>query len=333
MTSENQKDVTISIIVPVYRVEAYLESCVRSILAQTFSDFELLLVDDGSPDRCPELCEELAKEDLRIKVIHQENQGQAAARNNALAYTSGEWICYVDSDDAVHPELLESLLLEARKSGARIVGCDRVEAESPPKDFFAHREPSFIQIQVDEDALEELYRVDSPAYWCVWGKLIAREIVCKLQLTPGRFYEDNAIMCQWLVEAGQISVTGEPMYFYRINSSGTTKSAFSLKRTDFLWALQEQLQFYRKLKYHRMEAVIATGFLTNSHWLYYPVRDELHNLEKARKIRRDAAAVYRKYRKKLLLPQKKQDEYRDWLSLFVRGRRKAKALIKKVVHR
>ena len=104
----------ISIIVPVYKAEDYLHQCVDSILSQTFNDFELILVNDGSPDNCGRLCEEYREKDSRIRVIHQENQGQSAARNNALPLTPGRWLCSVDSDDAIHPRMLE-LLAECRR--------------------------------------------------------------------------------------------------------------------------------------------------------------------------------------------------------------------------
>ena len=99
----------ISVIVPVYKAEAYLHACIDSILSQTFSGFELILVDDGSPDGCGAICDDYAARDSRVRVIHQKNQGQAAARNHALAAAEGEWVCFVDSDDAVHPQMLERL--------------------------------------------------------------------------------------------------------------------------------------------------------------------------------------------------------------------------------
>ena len=106
---------TISIIVPVYKTEEYLEKCVDSILAQTFRDFELLLIDDGSPDNCPALCEEAAARDPRIRVIHQKNAGLSAARNTGVEAARGEWIGFVDSDDSIAPEMYETLLTYARR--------------------------------------------------------------------------------------------------------------------------------------------------------------------------------------------------------------------------
>ena len=99
----------ISVIVPVYKAEAYLADCVESLLAQTFTDFEIILVDDGSPDNCGSLCDGYAAANDRISVIHQENRGQSAARNHAMTRAAGKWICFVDSDDLIHPQMLELL--------------------------------------------------------------------------------------------------------------------------------------------------------------------------------------------------------------------------------
>ena len=125
----------ISVIVPVYRAEAFLHACVDGILSQTFSDFELFLVDDGSPDGSGAICDSYLAKDSRVRVIHQRNQGQAAARNHALAQAAGEWICYVDSDDLIHPQMLQRLFESAERNGAGISMCPMVEAPELPADF------------------------------------------------------------------------------------------------------------------------------------------------------------------------------------------------------
>lgn len=105
----------ISIIVPVYQVEKYLNECIDSILAQTFTDFELILVDDGSPDNCPALCDAAAKRDSRVRVIHKQNGGVSTARNAGLDAAQGNWIAFVDSDDTVEPEYLEKCIRQCWK--------------------------------------------------------------------------------------------------------------------------------------------------------------------------------------------------------------------------
>ena len=105
-----------SVVVPIYNVEKYLNKCVESILNQTYKDFELILVDDGSPDHCPEICDEYAERDARVRVIHKENEGLVAARNTGIKEAKGEYICYVDGDDWIANNLLETVWKKALKN-------------------------------------------------------------------------------------------------------------------------------------------------------------------------------------------------------------------------
>ena len=114
----------LSIIVPVYDVERYLPKCIDSILAQTFTDFELILVEDGSPDNCPALCDAAAARDARIRVIHQKNGGLSAARNAGLDTARGEWVAFVDSDDTITPDFCEKLYAAVQDTGAQMVVCN-----------------------------------------------------------------------------------------------------------------------------------------------------------------------------------------------------------------
>ena len=124
---EGEKAPLLSIIVPVYKVENYLPKCMDSILAQTFTDFELILVDDGSPDNCPALCDAAAAKDARIRVIHQKNGGLSAARNAGLDAARGAWIGFVDSDDYIAPEMYEALYQAVQSTGADLALCDYAE--------------------------------------------------------------------------------------------------------------------------------------------------------------------------------------------------------------
>ena len=162
---------TISIIVPVYKTEAYLEKCVDSILAQTFRDFELLLIDDGSPDNCPALCEEAAARDPRIRVIHQKNAGLSAARNTGVEAARGEWIGFVDSDDSIAPEMYETLLTYARRDGAQIAVCDYLlvtEAGEPL--------PSSYRLEEDKvlDRVGALEQMNRCHFKVAWNRLYRR---------------------------------------------------------------------------------------------------------------------------------------------------------------
>lgn len=124
MQEQHKKQPEISIIVPVYKTERFLSACISSILAQTFTDFELILVDDGSPDSCPALCDAAAAKDSRIRVIHQKNRGLSGARNAGLDAAEGEWIAFVDSDDIITPDFCAKLYHAAQEAGAQMAVCN-----------------------------------------------------------------------------------------------------------------------------------------------------------------------------------------------------------------
>lgn len=125
----------ISVIVPVYKVEPYLDRCVQSIVSQTYDRLEILLIDDGSPDRCPEMCDEWAKRDPRIRVIHKVNGGVSSARNEGLRAATGAWLSFVDSDDWLHPQFFEITLMLAEKYASSVVAVDKYRTEIEETSF------------------------------------------------------------------------------------------------------------------------------------------------------------------------------------------------------
>ena len=239
----------ISVIVPVYKAEAYLADCVESLLSQTFSDSEVILVDDGSPDNCGKLCDGYAAEYDRFSVIHQENRGQSAARNHAMTQAKGNWICFVDSDDRIHPRMLELLYRAAREQDAAIAMCGMLEAVSLPEDFDRDREAVFETLTMDEETLVRLHDAEEYPGWVACAKLIRRELIDHYPFREGRVYEDNEAVCRWICEAKKLARTKEELYFYRGNPDSTTKSSFSIKRLDYLWALESIIGHYTALGY------------------------------------------------------------------------------------
>ena len=269
----NQKP-TISVIVPVYKCEQYLEACVDSILNQTFTDFEIILVDDGSPDNSGNLCDELAEKHNKILVLHQENQGQAAARNNGVKIANGEWLHFVDSDDSLHPQMLESLYNAVSEDNVKLAMCSAIQDESLPDDFNCLKNVKFEISQMTEDNIFNLCKNEKYYYWVVWGKLIHKCIYEKYPLTEGRIYEDNAIVCKWLYDAKNVAITDSPLYFYYINTSGTTKKAFTKKQLDVLWAFREQIEFFHSLGYQKMTEHLATYYFEISANMYHRAKAE-----------------------------------------------------------
>lgn len=273
----------ITVIVPVYRAEKYLPACIESILNQTFSDFSLILVDDGSPDRCGEICEEYAKKDSRITVLHQKNQGQSAARNHALSVTASPWVSFVDSDDLIHPQTLE-LLYQAAEN-ASVSMCRMLEASARPDDFFAPKTGNFTVDTLDDETLAGMYDRGTYPAWVSCGKLIRRELVERHLFCPGRVYEDNEAVCHWL--AGEtLAQIPENLYFYRTNPESTTKSAFSMKKLDFLWALENATKFYGSIGYSETGSRFFDRYVQETAGFYRVVRYDEQKTAVAKDMKR-----------------------------------------------
>ena len=145
MQEQHKKQPEISIIVPVYKTERFLSACISSILAQTFTDFELILVDDGSPDSCPALCDAAAAKDSRIRVIHQKNRGLSGARNAGLDAAEGEWIAFVDSDDTITPDFCAKLYHAAQEAGAQMAVCNYRQVDEAMTPIRALRRSSAVR--------------------------------------------------------------------------------------------------------------------------------------------------------------------------------------------
>ena len=293
----------ISVIVPVYNTQSYLRECIDSILEQTFRDFELILIDDGSADGSGGLCDEYAKKDGRVRVLHQQNRGQSAARNNGVAAAKAELLCFIDSDDAVHPALLRSFADAMRASDVGAVTCDRVRASTPPEDFYRTAPGKTELLHIDEDSLLRLLKDNSTVYWTLFPCLIKKEIYQKYPLTPGRVMEDNAVACKWLHTAGSVALIRAPLYFYRENPAGTMNAAFSEKNLDFLWALEEQLAFYGDVGYAKLKNAVASEYVSTSLWLSNRVKTELGDPKLAKHVAKKGLRVYQKYKNGLQLPE------------------------------
>ena len=233
----------ISIITPIYQAEAYLHPCIDSILAQTFPDFQLILVDDGSSDRSGVICDEYAAKDSRIKVIHQENRGQAAARNRALDLAQGEYIAFIDSDDYVHPRFLEILWKNARNSQAQVSICnfEKVPEVRPLPDL----SPAASRVWEGKDYVRKCMTGQIPnKAWILCDKLFHRSCFAHRRLPEGRIYEDNAVVYQILYEAETIAECDDILYYYFQNQSGTVNQAFRPKHLDWLLVPQEMIEYF-----------------------------------------------------------------------------------------
>lgn len=293
----------ISVIVPVYQAEAYLDSCIQSILSQTFTDWELILVDDGSPDRSGAMCDAYAFRDPRIQVLHQTNQGQAAARNHGLAQATGKWICFVDSDDLIHPQMLQRLYQAVQEGNARMSMCFMWEAPQISPEFFGVGEPSWDILPMDEQTLLTLHDQDEYPGWVACAKLISRELVEAYPFREGRVYEDNEAVCRWIYQAGSLALVQDKLYFYRTNPDSTTKKAFSEKRLDYLWALESILTFWGSVGYVQLRQRFLDRYAEAAASCILGSRQYLGRPDLARKTARSARRFLRREKLRLTKPQ------------------------------
>lgn len=240
----------ISVIVPIYKVEQYLERCVDSILNQTFTDFELVLVDDGSPDNCGVICDEYAKKDERIVVIHKENGGLSDARNAgiewALKNSDSEWITFIDSDDWVHIDYLEYLYNSAKKNNTDISVC-HFERMSDIDNKINTKLPLSANVYTPEDfhVKENINAV------VAWGKLYKKELWTDIRYPYGKIHEDEFTTYKLLFKCNMITVLDCELYYYYINPNGIMNSEWSVKRLDILDALENQIEFFKKNHYSK----------------------------------------------------------------------------------
>ncbi len=234
---------TISIIVPIYNVEKYLSRCIESIFAQSFVDFELILVDDGSSDRSGELCDEYAAKDSRIVVLHQENSGQAAARNKALDIAKGDYIAFVDSDDRIHPQYLEVLYQNVIEAGADISICS-YQKENEGELLADEAICDDRNIWNGRDFLRHSVLDSIGKHWLLWDKLFAKKCFDNARLPEGRIFEDNATVYKLIYKADMVVDCDCKLYYYFQRAGSTVNQTFRLKQLDYLTVCEEMIDFF-----------------------------------------------------------------------------------------
>lgn len=242
----------LSVIVPVYNVEQYLPRCMDSILAQTYPNLEIILVDDGARDASGKICDDYAARDPRIRVIHKENGGLSSARNAGLDAARGEYLAFVDSDDWIEPEAYETMLALARKYGAKLVCGGRYDVDGKT----GQRQPGLCPRKEERITGEEMAgRIflwdgcDSSA--C--DKLYHRSLFRELRYPEGKVCEDVPITYRIALQAGQVVLSDRPFYNYFHHPDSITTAAVSEKSFHFSWHTAEIYPYIRD-NYPQIEA-------------------------------------------------------------------------------
>ena len=243
----------ISVIVPIYRVEKFLPQCIESILSQTFTDFELILVDDGSPDRCPAICDEAARRDARVRVIHQANAGLSAARNAGIEIARGEWLGFVDSDDYIAPQFYEKLYQTAQRTDADCVMCSvqNVDESGKPIDSALMRVAD--EVKTGQEVLRKIGRDDATPYLTAWNKLYRRKLFNTLRYPAGRQNEDTFIFAELFHQVQRAACVAEPLFFYRQRAGSIMHTAVTTRNLDEMWAFEHCFAYFEA---HGLEALM-----------------------------------------------------------------------------
>lgn len=283
--SEDVRQPLVSVIVPVYNVEKYIRRCIGSILAQTYERLEIILVDDGSTDESGKLCDEYAAQDKRIRVIHQENAGQAAARNRALEVLKGDWIAFVDSDDFICDAFLERMLGYGILYDADIVSCRWKEGT---EDRLASPRRELKKEDVKMYSGKECYinyftSKKLPALESLNVKLFKADLFKDQRFIVGRLMEDMAIMHQLFDRAGKVVFADEPLYYYFQTDGSTIRGRFTIKKLSAIKSYEERLDYFYKTGGKELWGRALQQYQDTLFRYYYLIKRDCRTSKKAEK--------------------------------------------------
>ena len=256
----------ISVIVAVYKMPEFLPRCIEGILNQTFRDLELILVDDGSPDHCGEICDAYASKDSRVHVIHKQNAGVCVARNTGLdwvyEHSDSQWIFFHDNDDWIHPQTLERLYNAAKNQNTKISVCGYELTEG--------KDPVVVQDQLQPVIWtpKQFYLQHFVNATVCWGKLYHKDVFSGNRYPPGKYIEDEFLTYKLLFAEKNISVISAPLYAYYVNRAGISKKAWVPKRLDAWEAYDQQLAYFRSMGDQDLISFRLREYLENA-WKHY----------------------------------------------------------------
>lgn len=225
----------ISVIIPVYNIQSYINQCIDSVLRQTFKDFELILIDDGSTDQSGIICDWYAEKDERISVYHQENQGLSVARNRGVESARGRFVTFIDSDDYIANNYLQLLYEAAISTGSQIAVCQHYHFQNSVVE-----EPRKISdpiIMSGREAVLQVYKPNSIVFITAWAKLFDTKIIREIPFPVGKIHEDEAVIPKVLYLAKRVCVIEDKLYYYRIRNDSIMAQKFSVRRYDGLEAI------------------------------------------------------------------------------------------------
>lgn len=285
---------TISVIIPVYKVEKYLDRCIRSVVDQSYRNLEIILVDDGSPDQCGKICDEWAEKDKRIKVIHKENGGLSDARNAGLDIATGEYIGFVDSDDYIHPEMYRKMHERAKESNADLIMCNFFRVDELNKMCAFNEnvcEDGFIDKRI---ALKNICKYSS--YVAVWNKLYKRHLFQDIRFPKGKLEEDRFVMPCIYDNCSIIVSVSEKYYYYVQTSDSISRGNKTVRHLDGVEADYLFLRHCEEKGYSELLRGIAYKMTDHYMLIMNQISDvKPDEKERVREIKRMLRYAYLKY--------------------------------------
>lgn len=280
----------VSVIVPVYNVEQYLDRCVESIVNQTYKDLEIILVDDGSPDNCPQKCDEWKIRDARIIVVHKDNGGLSSARNTGLDIAKGDYISFVDSDDYIKPNMIEKMVKMAAINSSQVVCCGRVrESANSKKELFVLSEEKTFS---GEQAIKELL-IGGCVEEAAWDKIYRAEVFEKRRFPLGEINEDIVQTIEILGNCDKVCHVGEALYYYCENLGSITKSGYKQNKIVILKHL-DQIKVYLE---ENVPSLLEYYYVLETRYCQSILYLLLGDKETYRKYQKEYRLFYTRFRK------------------------------------
>ena len=280
---------TVSVIVPIYRVKDYLDRCIKSIVNQKYTDLEIILIDDGSPDDCALMCDEWAEKDAGITVIHKLNGGLSDARNYGMRIICGDYVSFIDSDDYISENFIEVLLSTALKNDSDIVECNLVKFYENGE-YEEYHDDFAVNDYSASDGLLALIK-ENPFHQHVWDKLYKRDVVQNIFFEFGKQHEDEFWTYQVFGQAKRITKINCTMYFYLQRASSIMGQEYSLRRLDALDGKWNR-QLYIEKNYPELAQQAKLDFFASCMYMMQCVIKYMSGRDK-----RQAVAIIRKYKK------------------------------------
>ncbi len=318
----------ISVIVPVYNVEKYLDRCVQSLFNQTYENIEIVLINDGSTDRSGEICDRYAQEDSRVKVLHQEYNGVADARNKGVAMATGEYVIFLDGDDEADREYVGKLYKTLIENDLDIAQCCllRIRNGQPINKLDVNN-----GVRIFNGIEMQMKTFDRDRYFCnvVCGKLFKKGLFEGLSFPYGRINEDESMIYRLTFKSKRVGIIDDYLYYYHYNGDSITEKKYNIHRLDAFYMLEEKFVFYKEQGLEDFANKTANEYFSQMSIVFCHKKEEIADDYNA--IKKKAKEIYKKDRKAVLNKAKLRIDRRAFclLSYFSIGFVKLYGLILK----